>query len=276
MLRKNKKIAVGEQILLGKHRAIIRTIETLEGEDNLKDYRGPLHKILITVDSLHPQGPKGARLRADDAKIKYGVAGISEKSQADLKTDSLVRYFINRDFEAFKPYIKGRVLEVGTGERNRYVPGSYTMDLDLNETCDLFGNAESLPFRDESFQTVLCLEVLEHAENPRLLVQELHRVLAPGGYMLLTTRFCFELHRYDLWRFTEDSLRLLFTPFTQIDIKKQGNDIALMAHIMTHRKPPFKSQVRHLMRKLALWLSGWGKDDEFFLGYSVTARKAGQ
>lgn len=272
--RKNIKISIGDQVLLDKHRGVIRAIETVNGGDRLTTYEGSSKQIMVTIDSFHPQGPKGAKLRADHSRIKYDLQGLSEKSQADIKTDSLVRHYINRDFEVFKPHIRGRVLEVGTGERNRYVENSYTMDMDPKEACDLFGNAEALPFGDGSFQTLLCLEVLEHAEDPQKLVGELYRVLAPGGYLFLTTRFCFELHRYDLWRFTEDSLRLIFASFSSVSINKQGNDVALLAHVLTHRKPPFKSQVRPLIRKLALWLAPLGKDEEFFLGYAVVAHKS--
>ena len=49
----------------------------------------------------------------------------------------------------------------------------------LATVCDL-------PFRDASFDKVLCAEVLEHVEDDRRAVSELARVLRPGGVLVIT------------------------------------------------------------------------------------------
>jgi len=43
-----------------------------------------------------------------------------------------------------------------------------------------------LDFEDDSFDSVLLLEVLEHSRDPRGLVGEIHRVLRPGGFLILS------------------------------------------------------------------------------------------
>lgn len=45
---------------------------------------------------------------------------------------------------------------------------------------------ESLPFRDRSFDVVLCDNVVDHAESPSRIVSELTRILAPGGLLYFT------------------------------------------------------------------------------------------
>jgi ubiquinone/menaquinone biosynthesis C-methylase UbiE len=45
--------------------------------------------------------------------------------------------------------------------------------------------AETLPFADASFHTILIRDVLHHMENPRAVVEEAVRVLAPGGRIWL-------------------------------------------------------------------------------------------
>jgi SAM-dependent methyltransferase len=45
---------------------------------------------------------------------------------------------------------------------------------------------ESLPFADESFDLVLCDNVVDHAESPRKIVGELVRILTPGGLLYFT------------------------------------------------------------------------------------------
>jgi SAM-dependent methyltransferase len=55
-------------------------------------------------------------------------------------------------------------------------------DLDLR-----VGSLEALPYPDGQFDAVVCLDVLEHVEDELQALNELHRVLAPGGLLVLST-----------------------------------------------------------------------------------------
>ncbi len=46
---------------------------------------------------------------------------------------------------------------------------------------DIVGDIHDLPFEDDSKEAILCLAVLEHVKNPIKAMEELHRVLKPGG-----------------------------------------------------------------------------------------------
>jgi ubiquinone/menaquinone biosynthesis C-methylase UbiE len=48
------------------------------------------------------------------------------------------------------------------------------------------GSAEALPFDDGAFSHAICSEVLEHLEDDRKALSELHRVLGPGGVLVVT------------------------------------------------------------------------------------------
>ena len=76
---------------------------------------------------------------------------------------------------------------------------------------DAFASADALPYGDESFDCVLCTEVVEHCPDPLAVFKEIHRVLKPGGRALVTTPFLVPLHEmpYDYWRFTPSALQLL-------------------------------------------------------------------
>jgi 2-polyprenyl-3-methyl-5-hydroxy-6-metoxy-1,4-benzoquinol methylase len=45
----------------------------------------------------------------------------------------------------------------------------------------------TLPYADQSFAVVAAVELIEHLENPRRLIREIHRVLRPGGIAVVTT-----------------------------------------------------------------------------------------
>jgi SAM-dependent methyltransferase len=49
--------------------------------------------------------------------------------------------------------------------------------------------AEPFPFADESFEVVWCSEVMEHLFNPLFAMQEMHRILNPGGKLLVTVPY---------------------------------------------------------------------------------------
>lgn len=48
-------------------------------------------------------------------------------------------------------------------------------------------DASNLGFRDSSFDCALCLEVIEHLKNPAACLQEIYRVLKPGGHLIIST-----------------------------------------------------------------------------------------
>jgi SAM-dependent methyltransferase len=53
--------------------------------------------------------------------------------------------------------------------------------------CDKVDLHGQLPYADDEFDAVVCVEAIEHVENPFHLLRELRRVLRPGGRLILTT-----------------------------------------------------------------------------------------
>ncbi len=47
------------------------------------------------------------------------------------------------------------------------------------------GDSHSLDFPDASFDAVTCFEMLEHVFDPKAVLNEMYRVLKPGGYVVL-------------------------------------------------------------------------------------------
>jgi SAM-dependent methyltransferase len=112
----------------------------------------------------------------------------------------------------------GRLLEVGCGDApyralfasrvERYVAS----DLEASPgRVDVVTDGGHLGFRSDSFDSVLCTQVLEHVPDPLRVLSEVRRVLRPGGLALLTVPLNSGIHRapHDYFRFTEHGLRVL-------------------------------------------------------------------
>jgi SAM-dependent methyltransferase len=81
-----------------------------------------------------------------------------------------------------------------------YAPATYV--------CDL----ATIPVEDGRFDFIVFNQVMEHLPEPKLVLTELHRVLAPGGRMIYSGPLFYEEHEkpYDFYRYTQFGLRHLF------------------------------------------------------------------
>ena len=105
--------------------------------------------------------------------------------------------------------LTGFVLNAGCGEDTRRF-GRRTVRLDafapgVDVRADF---AERLPFRNDSFDAVICTEVMEHVPDYRRLLGEVARVLKPSGTVVLSVPFVFQYHPdpIDLIRLTPAGL----------------------------------------------------------------------
>ena len=97
----------------------------------------------------------------------------------------------------------GRILEIGCGAGNvlekveavKRVGVDFSMRM-AQRTRErlraggtlwvLQADGQALPFQDQSFDGILCTEILEHVENPDLLLEEIHRVALPNAAVALS------------------------------------------------------------------------------------------
>ena len=97
-----------------------------------------------------------------------------------------------------------------------------TLDVDPNSGCRYIGDIcehnDFLP--DDTYDYVVCTEVLEHTLRPWDAVNEIWRILKRGGILFLSVPFNFRIHGPlpDCWRFTEHGLSALLGRFVILEL----------------------------------------------------------
>lgn len=108
-----------------------------------------------------------------------------------------------------------KVLDLGASSSPyaHLFPNRVSFDIEAREGIDVVGDAHDMPFSDNEFEMIVCTEVLEHLHSPQIGINEMRRVLKPGGKLILTTRFVFPIHDapHDYYRYTEFGMRHLFS-----------------------------------------------------------------
>ena len=108
-----------------------------------------------------------------------------------------------------------RVLDIGCGhapyrERLEKMGALWTgMDL-TGPGCSVIGDGDDLPFRDGSFDAVLCAAVLEHMPEPDTTMAEMRRVLAPGGQLFGYVSFLEPFHGMSYFHMSHLGVEHLF------------------------------------------------------------------
>ena len=143
--------------------------------------------------------------------------------------------------------LRGDVLDVGAGEspwRGWLPAGTRYRGIDVGHADEFGMRADAgdvvyydgtlMPFEDARYDAALCIEVLEHAADPRLLLAEIARVLKPGATLLLTVPWSARRHHvpHDYHRFTRERLAQLFAEagFVDVRIDERGSDIGAIAN----------------------------------------------
>ena len=142
----------------------------------------------------------------------------------------------------------GVVLDVGCGNTpyRDLLPGWKRTGINIaidDALPDVVGDGLRLPVKDSVAELVLCTQVIEHVQDPFLLVRELSRTLKPGGVLVLSGPMHWPLHEepHDYWRFTRHGLSrlVLLSGLEMVEVRDNGGAIALAAiclnHLVRHR-----------------------------------------
>lgn len=103
----------------------------------------------------------------------------------------------------------GLVLNLSAGATTVRFPNVVELEYTLFKHTDVAGDVHRLPFQDESFEAVVCLNAFEHYRDPEAAMDEIRRVLKPAGRVLIHTAFLQPLHEapHHYYNCTEFGLR---------------------------------------------------------------------
>jgi SAM-dependent methyltransferase len=119
-------------------------------------------------------------------------------------------------------HTRGTVLDAGCGNQEYRAwlpPDSSYIGLDVKPPADIIVEPGcTWPLADASADAVICTQVIEHVAELETFMNELARVLKPGGKLIISVPFAFNQHeRRDYRRFTVPGIRaLLARDFTNI------------------------------------------------------------
>ncbi len=201
--------------------------------------------------------------------------------------------------KAIPAYARGQLIDLGCGKAPLFIK---YRDYVNNVTCVDWGNTRhknenldfecdltrELPFADETYDTVILSDVLEHLPEPELLWGELSRILKPGGHALINTPYFYPLHEipYDFYRYSCYALRRFAENygFKVVELRALGGSPEVLADILGKHiqfAPVFGPLIARFIQALTLALVhtrpgrtlSLKSSERFPLAYGLVARK---
>ncbi|HEX2266969.1 MAG TPA: methyltransferase domain-containing protein [Actinomycetota bacterium] len=157
----------------------------------------------------------------------------------------LQRYWQRERFRVIRGMVDGstRILDIGCGSSRilQSLPQAVGLDMQIRKLRWLRapgrqlvqGSLSQLPFEDESFDAVICSEVIEHIPRDEIDLTDMVRVLAPGGALVLGTPD----YGTWTWRTLEGMYKKVFpqgyatehiNPYTRQDLRREIERLGLI------------------------------------------------
>lgn len=174
----------------------------------------------------------------------------TEITSEEISSDNPLHQRLLSAYLIAKPYIKGTLLELGCGEGRGIrelapLAETYTAIDKIDEVIDRLsqdypehkfqlGHFPPMPYEDESFDTIVSFQVIEHIKDDQLFLQEIARILKPGGTALISTpniRMTLSRNPWHIREYTADELEDLAKKyFSAVDMQGVAGSEKVMAY----------------------------------------------
>ena len=135
--------------------------------------------------------------------------------------------------EALERYSNGILLDVGCGDKpyrnltqslnSMHIGIDHPVSLHNKVNVGIFCTSYDISLASHSIDTILCAAVLEHLEKPSKALNEIFRILKPGGCLIKSAPLFWHIHEEprDFYRYTKFGLQFLLNQsgFDFIEIK---------------------------------------------------------
>jgi glycosyltransferase involved in cell wall biosynthesis len=167
------------------------------------------------------------------------------------------RYYIESFLEANTDAVRGRVLEIGDNEYTLKYGGARITKSDIlhidstNEKATFIGDLTDVPqIIDNSFDCIILTQTLHFIYDFKAALRTCHRILKPGGCLLLTVPGISHIDHgewrdYWLWSFTDKSMRKVMAETfnsQSVEVKTYGNVYVAAAFLYGMGLPEFKKE----------------------------------
>jgi 2-polyprenyl-3-methyl-5-hydroxy-6-metoxy-1,4-benzoquinol methylase len=168
-------------------------------------------KRVVDLDSgvTTPQ-PEGTDSASVEGLKALGLDHLNHVQRMGLRDDTLAGFFNNQTGELFTGFrldASDVLVDVGCGGGGplefaaRHAGQIVALDIDpvalekcrtnlepnsISQITFMNGSSDAIPLNDQIATKVMCLEVLEHVDDPRLAMSELFRIGQPGSYYLIS------------------------------------------------------------------------------------------
>ena len=155
-----------------------------------------------------------------------------------LRTYTFIpRKILRNAVREFGTQLGGNLLDVGCGSQQYreylHCEQYFGIEWSADKRPPVVADVTQIPFRDRAFDSALCTEVLEHLPEPGHCLEEIHRVVKPGGSVFFTVPMTVHTHSepYDFYRYTEYGLRYLLKKhgFEITTLRRLGGVVSVMA-----------------------------------------------
>lgn len=195
-------------------------------------------------------------------RIFKAIAGIPSDLDFALHANPKTKRPLFAKHETIWDWIKDnggkpglRVLEIGSRSvqsdevwKSAIPDCDYTgLDILDGKNVNIIGDAHQLSelFSYDAFDLIICFAVFEHLALPWIVVEEISKVLAPGGMVVIETHFSFSEHELPwlFFQFNANALEVMFCPELGFEIIDSGLDTPIVGRFSQSAAPYLRGSI---------------------------------